>query len=94
MVRTSPLVIHLNTHHSGMNPNFKMEVLRTFKDPLSRQIEEASRIKGTVSNTLYMDIRAEWRSTPLPQLVVPKGRVAPSTVPTFYQAPGIAGRGH
>ena len=81
--RASPLVSHHTLHHSGTQPRFQMAILRTFREPLERQLEEASRIKGTGHNPLTMNSRAEWRSTPLPQLGFSQGRVQPGTTPAF-----------
>lgn len=62
-----------------------MEVIRTFKDPLSRQIEEAIQIEEEGHKTLNMNSRAESRSTPLPQVGVTQDRVPAGTAPTFQQ---------
>ena len=85
-IKTSPLYSHQQANHPGESARFHMEVLGTFKDALSRQIEEASRIEAC-NNPLTMNSRSEWRSTPLPQLGVTQGRVQQGTAPTYHQGP-------
>ena len=83
--KNSPLVSHMNLFHQGAQPAFRMEVIKTFKDPLTRQIEEASRIQENAEHPGAMNKRSEWRSTPLPQVGFTQGRVAPGSRPTFTQ---------
>ena len=90
--KTSPLVSHHLTHHGGTQPAFRMEILRVFKLALDRQIEEATRIEEEGGNPLSMNNRSEWRSTPLPQLGISQGRVAPRALPTYSQLPGAVPR--
>ena len=40
----SPLRIHAKEHHGDKKINFKMEVLKTFKKPLARQVMESIHI--------------------------------------------------
>ena len=81
--KTSPLVSHHTQFHADSQPNFRMTILKTFKLTLDRQLEEASRIVQASYNPLNMNSRAEWRSTPLPQVGFSQGRVAPGSMPTF-----------
>ena len=60
-----------------------MTILKLFKDPLSRQIEEATRISEAAESTLIMNSRAEWRSTPLPQVAFTQGRVPQGSAPVY-----------
>ena len=85
--KSSPLVNHQEQHHGGQEPSFQMQILRTFKQPLDRQIEEANRIVETSQNPLNLNSRSEWRSTPLPQLGFSQGRVAPGNNLVYSQAP-------
>ena len=43
----SPLVNHQLQHHPGTPHKFRMQILKTFKQALDRQLEEANRIVET-----------------------------------------------
>ena len=73
--KSCPMVVHKTAHHPALEPDFKMVILGKFNDPLSRQIEEAERIQASSENPLNMNSRAEWGSTPIPQMGVTQGRV-------------------
>ena len=50
---SSNLQEHCDTYHNGEKINFRCEVVRAFSDPLTRQLEEALRIRcesGTLMN--------------------------------------------
>ena len=68
-----------------MEAGFKMTILSSFTTPLVRQLEEAERIETAACNPLNMNSRAEWGSTPLPQLAFTQGRVPPGSRPTYHQ---------
>ena len=80
-LRHCPLVSHRAAQHPDQAPVFKMEILASFTSPLVRQIEEAARITAGSSNHLPMNSRAEWGSTPIPQLAMTQGRIPPGTRP-------------
>ena len=82
-VKSSGLVAHMSTTHPGEPHNFKFEVIKAFKDPLSRQIEEAKRIEASGVDPTTMNQRSEWRSTPLPRMGFTQGRVPEGCTPTF-----------
>ena len=63
-----------------------MEVIKTFRDPLTRQIEEASRIQETAEHPGTLNRRSEWRSTPLPQVGFTQGRVPQGSRPIYVAA--------
>ena len=42
--KSNPLVKHYDRYHPELSPAFQLEVLKSFKDPLSRQAEEGVRI--------------------------------------------------
>ena len=86
--KESPLVNHQQKVHPGQPHKFRMTILKTFRQALDRQIEEATRIEETGENPLQMNSRSEWRSTPLPQLGLSQGRVAKGAQPTYTQLPG------
>ena len=53
---------HRKTHHQGdqdINPeqDFKFTVLESFKDPFTRQIREAVRIKQATNSNIFTDHR-------------------------------------
>ena len=56
--RSSNLQEHCDTYHNGEKINFRCEVVRAFGDPLTRQLEEALRIRCE-SGTLMND-KNEW----------------------------------
>ena len=59
-VGTSWMWDHHSVIHGSDYPvnsdNFQFETLKTFKDPLTRQIEEANRIKLALNNNKHEDI--------------------------------------
>ena len=84
--KSNPLSTHQAQFHRGKAPRFRMTILKTFRDSLSRQIEEAKRIEESAGTcTLTMNSRSEWRSTQLPQVGFTQGRVRPGQQPTFSQ---------
>ena len=91
-IKNTPMVSHQTTHHRGLPYKFSMTVSNTFRDAMSRQLEEAHRIEQEGPKELNMNSRAEWRSTPLPQIVITQGRVPRGTVPVYHAAP--AGQFH
>ena len=82
-LRHCPLVSHKTAQHPDSMPEFKMVILASFNSPLARQIEEAEGISSGAENTLTMNSRAEWGSTPIPQLAMTQGRVPPGSRPTL-----------
>ena len=83
-LRSSPLVSHMEAQHPNTVPDFKMVILANFTTPLARQIEEAETIEVGSSNPLSMNSRAEWGSTPIPQLGVTQSRVPRDAMPVFH----------
>ena len=77
------LVSHKKAQHPDSMPEFKMVILASFNSPLARQIEEAERIGTGANNPLTMNSRAEWGSTPIPQLAMTQGRVPPGSRQTL-----------
>ena len=74
----------MEAQHPNTVPDFKMVILANFTTPLARQIEEAETIEVGSSNPLSMNSRAEWGSTPIPQLGVTQGRVPRGARPVFH----------
>ena len=73
--KTNCMVIHNTIHHdSPTQQNFQMRVLRTFRSPMERQIEESIRIKDSTAEVL-MNSGSEWRADKIPRAA--------------FQAPGI-----
>ena len=58
---------HQAEHHNGQPPNMKMSVIKSFKDPLSRQITESVHIFRTEQETDFnlMNTKAEWHQPSL-----------------------------
>ena len=58
---------HQVEKHGGKEPNMKMEVLKTFRDNLTRQITESVYIFRTEQQTEYqlMNSKAEWHAPSL-----------------------------
>ena len=58
---------HQKEKHGGKEPNMKMEVLKTFRDNLTRQITESVYIFRTEQQTEYqlMNSKAEWHAPSL-----------------------------
>ena len=60
------IVKHQSEKHSGELPNFKWKVLKTFRDPLSRQTAEAVSIRRHEGELL--NSKAEFHQPPLVQV--------------------------
>ena len=56
----SPMVEHMTKHHSGgqMAPKYKVEMIRSFKKPMERQIFEGMRIRN--SQAIPINRKGEW----------------------------------
>ena len=58
---------HLKEKHPGKEPNMKLQVEKTFRDNLSRQITESVYIYRTEQQTEYelMNTKSEWNAPTL-----------------------------
>ena len=65
----STLWRHCLKYHEGEEKIFTMNVRKSFKDPLSRQISEAVYIKRTPSEQLINN-RSEWNTAAIPTAVI------------------------
>ena len=57
------MTTHQDEKHTGLPPNFKAEVLETFKDCLSRQVAEGVEIRRGGPGILYS--KSEWHQPAL-----------------------------
>ena len=54
---------HQQEYHNGNDPDFEMKVLKSFKDPLSRQVTEAILIKN--HQGILLNSKSEFYQPPL-----------------------------
>ena len=69
--KSSVLLKHIENDHPDEEVKFKMEITKKFKDPLSRQANEAVRIFNR-SNSQLLNSKAEFNHPPLARVVVEK----------------------
>ena len=69
--KSSVLLKHIENDHPEEEVKFKMEITKKFKDPLSRQANEAVRIFNR-SNSQLLNSKAEFNHPPLARVVVEK----------------------
>ena len=56
------IIEHQKEFHDGQPANMKFNFVKSFKDPLSRQVTEAVHIFKTQNeNNLLMNSKSEWR---------------------------------
>ena len=68
---SSPLVKHLKVHHSQEEPKFQIKITGKFFDALSRQADEAVRIKSSAkASDNFMNSKSEFNSAPVRRLAV------------------------
>ena len=64
---------HAQTHHGGRrNVEFSMKIVKTFGDPLSRQVNEGVRISRSGADIL-LNSKSEWHGPPTVRLVAETG---------------------
>ena len=69
-----PLLKHNTIFHPGKQIKFSLRKTGTFKDPLSRQINEGVRIHNTPSDPgLLMNSRAEFYQSQVPRVIITTG---------------------
>ena len=71
----SPLIKHINTHHpeDGGKTQFSVEVTGRFSSALSRQSDEAVRIRNSAkASTKFMNSKHEFNAAPIRRLAVLK----------------------
>ena len=56
--KVGPLWEHAVRTHNGVAPEYKFEVVKTFRDPLLRQLEEAQRIH--CESGVLLNGKEEW----------------------------------
>ena len=69
--KSSVLLKHIENDYPEEEVKFKMEITKKFKDPLSRQANEAVRIFNR-SNSQLLNSKAEFNHPPLARVVVEK----------------------
>ena len=71
---TKPLLKHSMLHHSGRRVKFSIRKTGSFKDSLSRQINEGVRINNTTSDPGYlMNSKSEFHQGEVPRVVIMNG---------------------
>ena len=65
--KSNPLVKHHDNYHAGLSPAFQLEILNTFKDPLTRQAEEGVRIYSANPDSL-MNTKSEFNHPSIKRL--------------------------
>ena len=68
----NPLHKHDSIHHLGNKGTYSMKVLRTHKQPLSRQVQEAVEIQSSKSQ-IIMNSKSEYNGSKLPRITIEVG---------------------
>ena len=69
-----PLLKHNSIHHPGKRVKFEIRKTGSFRDPLSRQVNEGVRINNSNSNPGFlMNSKAEFHQGQVPRVVVTSG---------------------
>ena len=70
---SSPLLKHQEMKHPGQNHNWIFSILSTFNDPLTRQVDEATRIANSQPGSL-LNSKREYNHPPLNRITVAKNK--------------------